>query len=156
MTMPRPVAACLALIGRDWQTDIILTGVAVDRHPGGIVGHLAEIFGGESPTIEFEIRLDGVEKGPAWLERAPSVAVQLDNMTSCQHSLELGTRYRLGANESLLGFSVPFGSVEVLPHLPGKQEAEDGKLLDGGRIALLLLLAVVLVGGGRQLARWRR
>lgn len=154
--MPRPAAACLALVGREWQTDVILTGTAVDRRPGGIVGHLAEIFGGESPTTEFEIRVDGVEKGPAWLGRATTVSVQLDNVTSCRHSLKLGTRYRLGVNESLPGFSVPFGFVEVLPGLPRTADAETVQLSDAGRISLLSLLAIALVFGGWHLSRRRR
>jgi hypothetical protein len=135
---------------------VILTGVALEAHPGIVEGFLAMIFGGPPATVTYDILVDAVQRGPKTLERKEQLSVSFDNLTSCRHSLEIGTRYRLGADATLAGLTVPFGAVEVLPTVPFTAEPVSGGS-PGFAIAAVAILAVVAVAiGGWHATRSRR
>ena len=128
MLAPAPAAACLtAYMPAEHfkRTDLVLTGVAVDRHAGNAFDAVLMLLGSYQAPVDvaYEIAVDGIEKGENTVRDRERVTLHLDGFSSCAQELELGQRYRIGAMDGMGGLTVPFGAIEKLPLLPGEQPA---------------------------------
>jgi hypothetical protein len=150
-TLASPVAGCLsgyATAEHFQHADVVVTGVAVDRHVGHAVEAVLVLLGNESPSdVAYDIAVDRIEKGDSYVRERNRVTLHLDGISSCAQHLEMGHRYRLGATQESVGLVVPFLAIEELPLLPGPQPtpALSGDAVRVTVLDLLPILAVLVV-----------
>jgi hypothetical protein len=166
-TLASPVAACLSgysTAEHFERADVVVTGVAVDRHVGNTVEAVLVLLGNESPSdVAYDIAVDRIEKGDSHVRERDRVTLHLDGISSCAQHLEMGHRYRLGAMQESVGLVVPFLAIEELPLLPGPQptpaltgDAVRVTVLDVLPIlAVLVVLLLVMAGLGLAWGRLR-
>jgi hypothetical protein len=166
-TLASPVAACLSGYSpaeHFERADVVVTGVAVDRHVGNTVEAVLVLLGNESPSdVAYDIAVDRIEKGGTHVGERDRVTLHLDGISSCAQHLEMGHRYRLGAMQESVGLVVPFLAIEELPLLPGPQptpaltgDAVRVTVLDVLPIlAVLVVLLLVMAGLGLAWGRLR-
>jgi hypothetical protein len=103
---------------------VVVTGVAVDRRPDNPLAAVAWLFGA-SPMgdVEYVIAVDNVERGdvgPYASTIGVGVHVFSGEEGMCGQSLELGTRYRFGADRDDGRLMVAYGAIDELPPLEGQ------------------------------------
>jgi hypothetical protein len=163
--MASPVAGCLTTYGPTEhfeRSDVVVTGVAVDRHAGNPFEALLMLLGRYVPAdVAYDIAVDRIEKGESRIRIPERVTLHLEGITSCAQELQMGHRYRIGATDRGPALAVSFGAFEELPLLPGAQPAvaTSGEAVRVTAMDLLpilqVLLVLVLVIAGLRLA-WAR
>ena len=147
-TLASPVAACLSGYSPAelfQQADVVVTGVAVDRHVGNAAEAVLVLLGNEPPSdVAYDIAVDRIEKGDSHVRERGRVTLHLDGISSCAQHLEMGHRYRLGATQESIGLVVPFLAIEELALLPGPQPTP-ALTGDAVRVTSLDLLPIVAV-----------
>jgi len=148
-TLASPVAGCLSgySTAEHFQhADVVVTGVAVDRHVGHAVEAVLVLLGNESEPsdVAYDIAVDRIEKGDSHVRERDRVTLHLDGISSCAQHLEMGHRYRLGATQESVGLVVPFLAIEELPLLPGRQPTP-ALTDDAVRVTVLDLLPILAV-----------
>jgi hypothetical protein len=167
-TLASPVAACMSGYSpaeHFQQADVVVTGVAVDRHVGNAIEAVLVLLGSESEPYDvvYDIAVDRIETGDSHVRDRDRVTLHME----CAPHLEMGHRYRLGATQESGGLVVPFLAIEELPLLSGPQptpaltgDAVRVTVLDllpilAVLVVLLLAMAGLRVAWRRATSRWR-